>query len=49
MTEQMLLGLVAYRAGTKINYDGATGQVTNNETANAYLKRTYRTGWALKG
>jgi predicted dehydrogenase len=49
MTEQMLLGLVAYRAGTRIEYDGASGRVTNHEAANAFLKRTYRKGWALKG
>ena len=29
MVEMMLLGLVAYRVGRKINYDGATGRVTD--------------------
>ena len=49
MIEQMLLGLVAYRAGKKIEYDGATGRVTNAPEANAYLSRQYREGWTLNG
>jgi predicted dehydrogenase len=49
MIETMLLGLVAYRAGKKIAYDGATGQVTNNPEANAMLRRVYRQGWVLNG
>jgi len=49
MIEQMLLGLVAYRVGKKIEYDGATGRVTNCPEANALLGRKYRDGWALNG
>ena len=49
MIEQMLLGLVAYRVGKKLDYDGATGQVTNSPEANALLRRTYRSGWTLNG
>ena len=49
MTEQQMLGLAAYRAGTKLEYDGATGKVTNNEKANEFLRRTYRDGWKLNG
>lgn len=49
MTELMLLGLVAYRAGKKITYDGTTGRVTNSDQANAYLSRQYRPGWTLDG
>ena len=49
MTEQMLLGLVAYRVGEKIQYDGAAGKVTNNAKANDLLTREYRQGWALNG
>lgn len=47
MIEQMLLGMVAYRAGSKIEYDGTTGRITNNVSANEYLGRTYRSGWTL--
>ena len=49
MIEQMLLGLVAYRAGKKIEYDGTTGRVTNAPEANALLRHEYRQGWTLNG
>ncbi len=49
LTEQQMLGLVAYRAGSKIEYDGATGRVTNNEKANEFLRKQYRDGWKLNG
>ena len=49
LIETMLLGLVAYRAGEKIEYDGATGRVTNNAKANEYVSRKYRPGWPLDG
>jgi predicted dehydrogenase len=47
MTEQMALGLVAYRAGKKLQYDGASGRITNDAAANAHLRREYRSGWGL--
>jgi len=49
LIEQMLLGLVAYRVGKKIDYDGAAGRVTNSAEANDLLSRKYRTGWTLDG
>ncbi len=49
MIEQMLLGLVAHRAGKKLKYDPATGRVTNVPEANDYLKRKYRPNWTLNG
>ena len=49
MIEQMLLGLVAHRAGKKLEYDGATGRVTNMPEANDYLRREYRKGWSING
>jgi hypothetical protein len=48
MIEMMLLGLVAYRAGKKVSYDGATG-LTDSAEANELLRRTYRPGWTLNG
>ena len=45
LTEVMLLGIVALRAGTKIHYDAETVRVTNNLQANQYLGREYRRGW----
>ncbi|MHC4477784.1 MAG: Gfo/Idh/MocA family protein [Planctomycetota bacterium] len=49
LIEQMLLGLVAYRVGKKLDYDGATGRVTNSPEANDLLSRQYRPGWTLNG
>jgi hypothetical protein len=49
MIEQMLLGLVAHRAGKRLEYDAATGRVTNVSEANEYLKRKYRPNWTLNG
>jgi hypothetical protein len=49
MIEQMLLGLVAHQAGKRLEYDPATGRVTNAPEANDYLKRKYRSGWTLNG
>jgi hypothetical protein len=49
MIEQMLLGLIAHRAGKRLTYDPATGKVTNFAEANDWLKRTYRAGWTLNG
>ena len=45
----MLLGLLAYRVGKKIAYDGAAGRVTDSVEAQALLSRTYRKGWTLNG
>ena len=47
LTEVMLLGIVALRAGGKIHYDAATMRITNMAAANEYLKREYRGGWSL--
>ena len=41
MIEQMLLGLVAYRVGKKIHYDGVKGCVTDCPEANELLRRKY--------
>jgi predicted dehydrogenase len=49
MIEQMLLGLVAHQVGKRLEYDPATGRVTNASEANDLLKRTYRSGWTLNG
>ena len=49
MIEQLLLGLVAYRAGKKLQYDPVAGKVTNCPDANQYLSRKYRDGWTLNG
>ena len=47
LTETMLLGIVALRAGQakKIIYDGPSMRVTNLPDANQWLTREYRQGW----
>ncbi len=45
LTEVMLLGVVALRAGTKIRYDAENMRVTNAIGATDYLTRNYRSGW----
>jgi hypothetical protein len=49
LTEVMLLGLVALRAGQgqRIAYDGALMRVTSPAAANRFLTREYRAGWSL--
>ena len=49
LTEVMLLGLVALRAGQgfRMEYDAAHMRVTNSEAANTFLTREYRQGWSL--
>ena len=47
LTEAMLLGVVALRAGTKLHYDGEQMRITNVPGANDLLTREYRKGWAL--
>ena len=43
----MLLGIASLRAGTKLYYDAPAMRVTNNASANQFLTREYRKGWAL--
>ena len=49
LIEMMLLGLVAYRVGEKLEYDGTKGRVTNSAKGNELLSRKYRPGWTLDG
>jgi hypothetical protein len=47
LTEANHLGNVAYRLGTKIEWDSAAMRVTNAPEAEPLLHRQYRKGWAL--
>lgn len=47
LTETCLLGNVAVRAGKKLTWDGPNCRITNDESANQLLHRTYRDGWVL--
>jgi len=49
MIEMMLLGLVAYRTGKKIQYDGNTGTSPEPPEANGFMKKDYREGWNIDG
>ncbi|MCA9064801.1 MAG: Gfo/Idh/MocA family oxidoreductase [Planctomycetaceae bacterium] len=46
-TEIVLLGNVAYRVGVAIDFDPATGTVTNVPSANHLLGKLYRKGWEI--
>ena len=43
------LGNVAYRAGTKIEWDAKSLRIPNAAQAEAFLGREYRKGWTLVG
>jgi hypothetical protein len=46
LTESVLLGIVASRVpGETLQWDAAEMKITNNEKANQFLRREYRTGW----
>ncbi|MGZ4964215.1 MAG: Gfo/Idh/MocA family protein [Limisphaerales bacterium] len=47
LAETVLLGIVAYRSGKTLEYDGATGRITNTAAANQFLTREYRKGWNI--
>lgn len=47
LTETVLLGLVAFKAESKIEWDPVAAKVTNCEKANDFLYTPYREGWTL--
>lgn len=47
VTETVLLGNVAYRAGKKLRWDPVNLTSTNCPEADQYLSREYRSGWSL--
>jgi predicted dehydrogenase len=47
LTETVLLGTVAYRAGRKLEWDAENLKVTNCAEANQFLQRENRKGWTL--
>ena len=49
MIEQMLLGLVAYRIGKKIQYDPKSGTSPDTPEANTFMGKQYRDGWSIDG
>ncbi|MDP6635698.1 MAG: Gfo/Idh/MocA family oxidoreductase [Phycisphaerae bacterium] len=47
LTEAVLLGVVAYRAGEKINWDAKNLKAINCPKADEYIREEYRKGWKL--
>jgi hypothetical protein len=47
LTETVLLGAVAYRAGKKLEWDPWELQATNCPEASRYIRKKYREGWSL--
>jgi hypothetical protein len=47
LTEAVLLGNVAYRAGRAIEWDARRLQAKGAPEADRYLRRRYRRGWRL--
>jgi len=47
LTEMVLLGNIAIRAGKRIEWDAEKMSVTNLPEANRFVKREYRKGWTL--
>ncbi|QDU25154.1 Inositol 2-dehydrogenase [Anatilimnocola aggregata] len=47
LTEAVLLGTVAYRHGSKIEWDSENLKITNAPAAQKWLHKEYRKGWTL--
>ena len=47
LSEAVLLGTVAYRAGKTLDWDAANLKVTNAPQADQYVRRAYRKGWEI--
>jgi len=47
LTEICLLGNVAKRVDTRIEWDGPSMKVTNLPAAQKYIQTPYREGWTL--
>ncbi len=47
LTEICLLGNVAKKLDTRIQWDSVNLKVTNNDQAAALIRREYRAGWSL--
>ena len=47
MTEIILLGCVALRAGQKLQWDGPGMKATNDPDAARFIKRDYRAPWKI--
>ena len=46
LTEIILLGVLAQRFNTRIEWDAAAGRITNHPELNAFVKEPVRDGWS---
>ena len=47
LSESVLLGMVAYRTGQRLEWDGPMLKVKNSDKAQGLIKREYRPGWEM--
>ena len=45
LTEMALIGVLAQRFGTRLEYNAEKMEITNRPDLNIYLKEPYRKGW----
>lgn len=48
LTEAVLLGNVAYRAGKRLEWDAASMKATNCPEADKFIRKAYRKGWEVE-
>ncbi len=48
LTESVLLGNVAYRAGQRLDWDAKSMKATNCPEADKYIQKQYRQGWEVE-
>lgn len=49
LTETVLLGVVAFRSGEKLNWDAEKLKITNSTAGDNLIRKEYRKGWELAG
>jgi len=49
LTEAVVLGNIAIRAGKRLEWDADKVRFTNHDAANRYVSEAYHNGWSLKG
>ena len=47
ITDTINLGAIALRSGKRVDFDASLMRITNDESANQFLTREYRTGWEI--
>lgn len=47
LNEMVMLGVIAQRFATRVEYDAVNMKITNNDELNAYIKEPVREGWSF--